>query len=62
MASNLIYLLCFLILEVGDCTEMLQNMQVEQMPLAQERQGQGAHSAQEAENPVESAATLDSRP
>ena len=41
MASNLIYLLCFLILEVGDCTEMLQNMQVQQMPLAQDRQGQG---------------------
>ena len=42
MVSNLIYLLCFLILEVGDCTEMLQNMQVQQMPLAQGRQGQGA--------------------
>ena len=42
MASNIIYLLCFLILEVGDCTEMLQNMQVQQMPLAQDQQGQGA--------------------
>ena len=42
MASNIIYLLCFLILEVGDCTEMLQNTKVQKMPLAQDRQGQGA--------------------
>ena len=45
MASNIIYLLCFLILEVGDCTEMLQNtkvQKVQKMPLAQDRQGQGA--------------------